>query len=81
VFSGGVGENSPEARAGICEGLGFLGITLDPARNGTNADVVSSADGPCAVRVIRTDEELMIVRTVARLLDLPWDIAPRESAP
>jgi acetate kinase len=80
VFSGGVGENAPEARAGICDGLGFLGVTLDPARNGLNADVVSSPDGPCAVRVIRTDEELMIVRTVARLLDLPWDIAPRESA-
>ena len=33
VFSGGIGENSAEARARICEGLEFLGIALDPTRN------------------------------------------------
>ncbi len=80
VFSGGVGENAPEVRAGICDGLGFLGIRLDPASNGANADVVSSPDGACAVRVIKTDEELMIARTVVRLLGLHLDLAPKESA-
>jgi acetate kinase len=70
VFSGGVGENSQEVRAGICDGLEFLGIRLDPARNAENAEMISHDDGPCAVRVIRTDEELMIARTVVRLLGL-----------
>ncbi len=37
VFSGGIGENSPEVRAGVCAGLEFLGITLDDERNGAGA--------------------------------------------
>jgi acetate kinase len=80
VFSGGVGENAPEIRARICDGLAVLGIRLDPAGNGANAAVVSSPDGPCAVRVIKTDEELIIARTVVRLLDLHRGLAFEETA-
>jgi acetate kinase len=68
VFSGGIGENSPVARARICEGLEFLGITLDQARNQTNEPLISAGDARTVVRVIRTDEELMIARDVASLL-------------
>ena len=68
VFSGGVGENAPAVRAGICDGLGFLGVDLDPAGNAANAAVISTPAARCAVRVIQTDEELMIARTVVRLL-------------
>src|SRR5207253_11490803 len=42
VFAGGIGENAPEIRARICEGLGFLGIHLDEKKNQTNAPVITA---------------------------------------
>jgi|SRR5882724_8854326 len=68
VFAGGIGENCPSIRARICEGLGFLGIELDEARNAENAAVISADAGSITVRVIRTDEELMIARSACRIL-------------
>ena len=68
VFAGGIGENNPSIRARICEGLGFLGIELDEARNADNAPLISTAAGRVTVRIIRTDEELMIARSACRLL-------------
>ncbi len=68
VFSAGIGENCPSIRARICEGLGFLGIELNEARNAENAAVISTAASRTTVRVIRTDEELMIARSVCRIL-------------
>jgi acetate kinase len=68
VFAGGIGENIGEVRARVCSRLGFLGIELDEARNGVNAPVISTEASPATVRVIRTDEELMIARAVCRLL-------------
>jgi len=70
VFSGGIGENAPPVRARICGGLGFLGIEIDEKRNASNAGVISTAAGRVAVRVIPTDEEQMIARTVCRALNL-----------
>jgi acetate kinase len=70
VFTGGIGENAPPVRARICDGLGFLGIELDTKRNGANEGVISADAGRVAVRVIRTDEEIMIARSVSRLLGL-----------
>ena len=70
VFAGGIGENMPVIRARICDGLGFLGIELHEAHNAKNASQISTSSGRVAVRVIRTDEELMIARSVIRLLDL-----------
>jgi acetate kinase len=70
VFAGGIGENAPVIRGRICEGLGFLGIELDPRRNARNAPQISRKASPVGVRVIRTDEELMIARSVVRLLRL-----------
>ena len=68
VFAGGIGENAPIIRARICERLGFLGIELNESRNGAAAGVISSDSSRATVRVIRTDEELMIARSVSRLL-------------
>jgi acetate kinase len=68
VFSAGIGENAPVIRERICDGLGFLGIELDKKRNGTNAALISQDTGRVRVRVIRTDEELMIARSVMRVL-------------
>ena len=67
VFSAGIGENCPTIRARICAGLGFLGLELDPQRNAENAAVISPDNSRATVRVIRTDEELMIARSVCRL--------------
>jgi acetate kinase len=66
VFAGGIGENAPIVRARICEGLEFLGIKLDKARNKKNAAMISTNASTVKVRVIRTDEELMIARSVWR---------------
>ena len=70
VFAGGIGEDCRSIRARICEGLGFLGIELNEARNLENAAVISADHGSVTVRVIRTDEELMIARSVCRSLGL-----------
>ena len=68
VFAGGIGERSAVIRARICEGLAFLGIEVDEERNRTHAAVVSPAHAPVAVRIIPTNEELMIARSVVRVL-------------
>jgi len=69
VFSGGIGENSGVIRARICSGLGFLGIDLDESRNAAHQQIISVAGGRTTVRVIRTNEELMIAQSVTQLLD------------
>ena len=68
VFAGGIGEHSPPVRRRICDGLGFLGIELDEPANLENAALVSTPSGRVRVRVMRTDEELMIARSVCRLM-------------
>jgi acetate kinase len=70
VFSGGIGENVPALRAKICEGLEFLGIELDESRNQANESILSKKGGKATVRMIRTDEELMISRYVRKILHL-----------
>jgi acetate kinase len=68
VFAGGIGENAPAVRAQICDGLDFLGIRLDAARNQANADLISSPEASVKVRVIKTNEDLMIALHVAATL-------------
>jgi acetate kinase len=70
VFSAGIGERSAPIRARICEGLAFLGIDLHDARNVAHAAVISTDGSRVTVRVMRTDEELMIARSVSRVLGL-----------
>ncbi len=62
VFTGGIGERSPEVRAQICEGLGFLGVEIDAASNVENAETISPTGGKVRVRTIETNEEAMIAR-------------------
>jgi acetate kinase len=70
VFAGGIGENAHPVRARICDGLGFVGIELEAKRNAANESVISAAASRVTVRVIRTDEEHMIAKTVCRVLGL-----------
>ncbi|WP_411281915.1 acetate/propionate family kinase [Gemmatimonas sp.] len=68
VFAGGIGENAPVIRVRICEGLSFLEIDVDPARNERDEPLISAASGRVAVRIIRTDEEITIAKSVVLLL-------------
>ncbi len=72
VFTAGIGENTPVIRAGVCEGLEFLGVKLDKdANNGKNTGAIreiSAPDSKVKVLVIPTNEELVIARETAELL-------------
>jgi acetate kinase len=81
AFAGGIGENAHPVRARICEGLGFLGIELEESQNAANAGVISTAASRVDVRVIHTDEELMIARSVCRVLGLAISSDPMAEAP
>ena len=70
VFAGGIGENAPAVRARICDGLGFFGIELEEKQNEANGGVISAASSRVVVRVIRTNEEQIIARTVCQILGL-----------
>jgi len=68
IFSGGIGENAPSVRRSICEQMEFLGILLDPARNRQNAPVISGEESRVTVRVMATNEELMIAKMTGSLV-------------
>jgi acetate kinase len=68
VFTGAIGERAAPVRREICEDLAYLGIRLDPAQNDAGAELVS-IPGSCAVRVIATNEELMIARQTAAAVE------------
>jgi acetate kinase len=68
VFTGGIGERAPAIRERICDGLEFLGIRIDTARNAANAPVISHSDSRVNVRVIQTNEDLMIVQHAKAVL-------------
>jgi acetate kinase len=68
IFTGGIGEHSPTIRDRICREMGFFGISVDANRNNTNAGVISCGSGPVVVRVMKTNEELMIARHTHQLI-------------
>jgi acetate kinase len=68
IFSGGIGEHASAVRARVCDGLGFLGIRIDDARNRRHAAVISMDDSVVTVRVIPTDEERVIAQAAYGLL-------------
>lgn len=67
VFTGGIGERAAPIREQICAGLEYLGIYFDEERNQESATVISKPESPCTVRVIATDEDLMIARHTRRI--------------
>lgn len=68
VFAGGIGENATVIRARICEGLGYLGLELDSGRNQAGAPIISKKGGRVTVRIIRTDEELLLAQAACELI-------------
>ena len=73
AFAGGIGEHAAPVRAAVCDRFGFLGLTLDPGRNATNAPLVSAAASAVAVRIVPSDEAAVIARQTRDL------VAPEES--
>ena len=71
VFAGGIGEHAAPVRERICDGLGFLGIAVDAARNAAHAEIISTDASRVTVRVIHTDEQLMLARSVCRVMHYP----------
>lgn len=79
IFTAGIGENDATVRAMICDDLDFLGIRLDPAKNGSSARdlrAVNTADSPVKILVVPTNEELEIARQSYELLEP--DAIPKE---
>jgi acetate kinase len=70
VFTAGIGENSPEIRARICEASAWLGVELDAEANAGNRATISNPHSKVSVRVIPTNEELIIARHTGVLLGL-----------
>jgi acetate kinase len=70
IFTGGIGENSSEVRAKICEGLQWLGLELEPGRNADHHSgregIISRDESRLSAYVIPTDEELLIARDTVR---------------
>jgi acetate kinase len=69
VFTGGIGEHAATVRERICEGLGFIGIQLDPDRNAVHAPVISSDNASVTVLIVPTDEDLTVARHTRRLIE------------
>jgi acetate kinase len=68
VFTGGIGENDPQARAAICGSLSWIGVKLDPARNRSRENTISNPESRCAVRVVASQEDEQIARHTLALM-------------
>jgi acetate kinase len=68
IFTGGIGENAPLVRWRICKGMEFVGLSLNPSLNNISAAIISRKDSPVTVRVMKTDEELVIARETYNLI-------------
>jgi acetate kinase len=70
VFTAGIGENSPDVRKSVCEGLEFLGIKIDDEKNNSpeREKIITTDDSPVKVLVIPTNEELVIALDTAEIV-------------
>jgi acetate kinase len=68
IFTGGIGEHAAAIRAEVCDGLEYFGLAIDSRRNAANEDTISSAGSKCRVRVIPTNENLMVARHTTALV-------------
>jgi acetate kinase len=71
VFTAGIGEHAAPVRERICEDLNYLGLELDPQRNEVSAPIISRDDSRVTVRVMKTDEDLMIARHAVGVISGP----------
>jgi acetate kinase len=81
IFTGGIGENSPDIRAHICDGLQWAGLNLDQSRNKQLAGSegqISTNDSHVHAFVIPTDEELLIARDTVRCIQSQLNVSQSE---
>ena len=71
VFSGGIGERAPAIRSRICARLAAWDVRVDESQNAASAAIISSGASSVTVRVIPTDEEIVIARAVRAMLEEP----------
>jgi acetate kinase len=71
VFTGGIGEHDCEARAAICGGLTWSGVSLDDARNLSSETLVNDTASRCSVRVLPSQEDEQIARHTGALARTP----------
>ncbi|GAB4049774.1 acetate/propionate family kinase [Spirosoma litoris] len=81
IFTGGIGENAPAIRARICDHLDFLGIKINPERNRSNAAIISPEGHTPVVRVIPTNEEVIIARYTWQLFSFTNPTSLNSSLP
>lgn len=81
VFTGGIGEHSAVVRSEIAQGLAYLGIAIDSSRNADGAEIISADSSHVVVRVIATDENLMVARHAFATLFAPTDDADVRELP
>ncbi len=70
VFTGGIGEHSSHGRAAVCERLRWLGVLIDPERNDRADHRIDSPDGSVQIRIIPTDEEMVIAKHVMPFISI-----------
>jgi acetate kinase len=68
VFTGGIGENSSMVRSSVCEGLEFLGISVDENKNSKHEEIISSENSKVKVLRVPTNEELVIALDTAKIV-------------
>ena len=84
VFTGGIGENSPDIRARICDRMDWAGLRLEPATNQETVGregKISTQDSKLHAYVIPTDEELLIARDTVRVVRSAAPVVKRSSTP
>lgn len=79
VFTAGIGENAPKVRQLVCEAAGWLGVSIDPVRNGSGEMSIGCSASRLDVLVIPTDEERAVAEGALACLE-KGETAPREGA-
>ncbi len=69
IFTGGIGENSPEVRDEVCKDLAFLGIEIDPEKNKNKEEIISTDSSRVKVLRIPTNEEMVIALDTAAIVE------------
>ena len=80
VFMGGIGENLPVVRARICTALAFLGIEIDDALNNANASLISTKSSTVVVRIVATDEQIIIAEETSTFVSAAAHATKSEAA-
>jgi acetate kinase len=80
IFTGGIGEHASLIRAQICDDLSYLGVSIDQTKNATHDPIISKSGNRVTVRVMKTNEELLIARHTDRILNVEYRMENKRRA-